>query len=111
MIYICKNKECKNYNKVDDSLTQENYFYRNGILTGEHQQCPVCGSKREDISENNIPLSQKNISFANKYSNASTEEKREILKKRSHEHFNKEVKERKDYLMDKAMTEMRGLKK
>ena len=57
-----------------------------------------------------VPLSEKNVNFG-QYSSASTEQKREILKQRSHEHFEKKVKERKDYLMNKAIGEMKSLGK
>ena len=41
----------------------------------------------------------------------STEQKREALRKRSHQHFKKEIKERKDGMLNQAMTEMRDLTK
>ena len=39
----------------------------------------------------------------------SKDRKIEVLKKRSHEHFKSKLKERKDELLNKAMTEMKNL--
>lgn len=108
--YVCKNEQCENYN-VREEITSESFKYINGNLVGEHAVCPKCGEIREYVNPlANVPLSEKNVSMG-MYSSASKEQKQEMLRKRSHEHFNKSVKERKDYLMNKAMTEMRSLGK
>ena len=110
MRYVCRNEECPKCG-VEEYLSTEHFKMKDGHLVGEHAACPACGYERVEVNPNdNIPLSEKNI-YAGRYSSASAEEKREILKKRSHDHFNKEVKERKDYLMNKAMTEMKGMTK
>lgn len=109
--YVCNNEKCENFG-VREEITREVFKYISGKgLVGEHSVCPCCGEDREYINPNSdIPLDEKNVGFG-MYSSASTEQKREMLKKRSHEHFNKKVKERKDYLMNKAMSEMKGLGK
>ena len=109
--YICNNKDCSEFG-VEREITREIFKYVSGKgLVGEQAPCPCCGVDREYVNpKSNVPLDEKNIGFG-MYSSASTEQKRDMLKKRSHEHFNAKVKERKDYLMNKAMSEMKGLGK
>lgn len=110
--YVCKNEQCENYNKHEE-IYKESFKYANGEIIGEHAICPKCGKIREYVNPaSEVPLSEKLKTFVNtgsSFSSASKEQKQEILRKRAHEHFNKSVKERKDYLMNKAMTEMRSL--
>lgn len=107
--YICQNPECPNFQK-EEELTREIFVFRDGHLVGKNRPCPKCGQLREEINPNaSVPLSEKNLSIA-QFSSMSVEQRREALKKRSQEHFKKEVKERKDGLLNQAMTEMRGIK-
>jgi len=110
--YICKNKDCKNFNEKD-YITHEIFVYDvvEGRLVGLHRNCECCGEVREYVNPDaDIPLSEKNITLG-KFSSASKEQKAAMLKKRSHEHFEKHVKERKDYLMNKVIGEMKDLGK
>lgn len=109
--YLCQNKDCAHYGQ-QETVMRESFKYVDGIgLVGEKAKCPICGQIRKYVNPDaDVPLSEKNIGFG-KYSSASAEQRREMLKQRSHEHFNKKVKERKDYLMNQAITEMRGLVK
>lgn len=109
MKYICANKDCTHYG-VDDEYVSESYVFQNGELIGKHKNCPYCGKPRKEINPaEQIPLSEKNICI-NRFNGANKEQKIEMLKKRSHEHFQKEVKERKDGLLNQAMSEMRAKK-
>lgn len=109
--YICRNEKCPCFD-VPDEITRETFKYVSGEgLVGEHAACPSCGERREYVNPKaDVPLSEKGVNFG-QYSSASTEQKREILKKRSHEHFESKIKERKDYLMNKAIGEMKSLGK
>lgn len=108
MKYVCENTDCKNYG-IEEFFSKENYKYKNGKLIGEHAICPVCGNIRKEInSGEEIPLSQKNIS-ANLFNSMSTDEKREVLRKRTHEHFNKFIKDKKDTLIHSAAKEFADL--
>lgn len=109
--YVCNNENCACCGKKE-TVTRELFKYVTGIgLIGEKAECPCCGKIREYVNpDSDIPLSEKNIGFG-MYSSASTEQKREMLRKRSHEHFDKKIKEKKDHLMNQAITEMRGLNK
>ena len=110
MKYICHNPECPKCG-VEEELTKEIFVFRNGHLVGQNCPCPKCGKEREEINPaKDIPLSEKNIEIA-QFSGMSMEQKREALKKRSREHFQKEIKERKYGLLNQAMTEMRNIKK
>lgn len=108
--YICRNAQCERYG-VPENVEREVFKYTADGLIGEKCRCPVCGKVREYINPSSeVPLSEKSVGVGT-FSSKSAEQKRELLKKRSHDHFNKHVKERKDYLMNKAMGEMRNLGK
>ena len=110
MKYVCLNPDCKRY-KVEDELTKESFHYEGGELVGEHADCPCCGRRRKFINPNeDIPLSQKETYYG-KYSSASPQERREMLKKRAHEDYNKHVKERKDYLIHEAVRQFQDTTK
>lgn len=110
MEYICNNPECPNYGKREN-LSSEVYKYRSGRLVGEHAQCSKCGIEREEINPNkDIPLSEKNVGIG-LFAGMSREQKQEVLKKRSHEHFKRNVEERKEGLMNRAINEMRNMNK
>lgn len=110
MEYICKNSECPECGK-SEYFSQESFKYSGGRLVGEHSQCPKCGVEREEVNLNkDIPLSEKNIGIS-LFSGMSKEQKQEVLKKRSHAHFKKEVEERKEVLMNRAIIEMRNMHK
>jgi len=109
MKYVCKNPDCKKYN-IEEFLITETFRYRDGKLVGEHVVCPICGKEREEVNPGaNIPLSEKNVSVG-MYSSMSMEERREALKKRSKDHFNKEIKERKDSMQNQVQKEWREYK-
>jgi hypothetical protein len=108
MEYICLNKECVDFNKKE-YLSSESFFFCKGRLIGKHSQCSKCGFERMKINDNeSIPLSRKNVQM-NMFDSMSADEKREKLKQRAHNHFNKEVKERKNDLLGRAMKEMKDL--
>jgi hypothetical protein len=110
MKYVCLNSQCENYQK-EEEYHKESYSFVDGKLVGSNCRCPRCGQMRKEINPNaDMPLSEKNIGI-NFFSSMSAEQKREVLKKRSHEHFNKKIKERKDGLLNKAMSEMRDIKR
>lgn len=110
MEYVCTNPKCEAFGQKE-YFSQETFKYKYGYLTGEHAQCPYCGMERDRINPNEkIPLSEKAIGV-NLFNAMSVEQKQEALKKRSHEHFNKNIKERKDGLVNQAINEMRNINK
>lgn len=110
MKYVCENTECSEYGK-EVYLSSEIFKFKNGKLVGEHAECPKCRKIRREINPSEeTPLSEKNVGI-NLYDGMSMEQKREVLKKRSHQHFDKEIKERKNELLHKAVTEMRDFQK
>lgn len=110
MEYVCNNPDCPNYG-IKEFFSSETYKLKDGYLVGVNSLCPICGQIREEINPNkSIPLSKKNISIS-LYNGMSIEQKREVLKKRSHEHFKKEVEERKEGLLSQAKSEFREMNK
>ena len=93
--FICDNADCKKFG-VEDEYPSNRYVLTNGKLVSTNAPCPSCGKMRREVNENeDIPITEKNISIA-KFSSASKEQKVEMLKKRSHDHFDKNVKEEKE---------------
>ena len=95
MKYVCENTDCSRFG-VEEEFFSETYVMREGHLIGKGAICPCCGNVRREINPNEkISLAEKNITLA-KYSMSSPEQRREILKKRSHEHFEKEIRPQKE---------------
>lgn len=111
MKYICTNPDCGRYQQ-EEYLASETFYFHCGKIIGAHSCCPECGRERKDVKnpDADIPLSQKNVNI-NNMGSMSMEQRREILKKRSHEHFEKEIKERKEGLINAAVSEMNDFKK
>lgn len=109
MYYVCINEDCpEKGNKV--YYSSERYKYVNGELRGENCVCPFCGSIRKEVSKSEeIPLSEKNVGM-NFFQGMSIPQRKEALKKRSHEHFEKHVKEYKTHLLNEAQNEMRDMR-
>lgn len=110
MEYICLNPQCENYQK-SEYLSSESYQYIGGKLMGKNCPCPKCGQlRKENNPDAEIPLSEKGITF-NFFSGMSMEQKRKVLKERSKQDFQKHIKERKDGLLNQAITEMKEINK
>lgn len=110
--FICRNENCERCG-VEDEYSSLTYKVSptTGRLVATVAPCPKCGELREEINPNaNIPLSEKNIEVA-KYGSASKEQKTEMLKKRSHDHYEKKVKPFKDHQINEAMQQMKKYKK
>lgn len=96
MKYVCRNEKCSRCGIEDEYLTNT-YIMVDGHLESNHVFCPQCGNKREEINDNeNIPIDEKNVAIG-EYTAASPEQRREMLKKRSHDHFVKEIQPEKEH--------------
>lgn len=108
-VFICENKNCERYGKQDEYL-QNRYVLRDGRLVSGNATCPACGGERREICEaEQIPITEKNISIA-KFASATKEQKTEMLKKRSHEHFEKHIAEEKRYKLNEAVKQFNSVK-
>ena len=108
--FVCLNKECKGYGKEEEFLSNE-YKLVNGHLVSNHAECPFCGKIREEIDENaDIPIGEKNFSIG-EFASSSIDKKREILKMRSHEHFEKNIKESKEQKINDAVKAFKSANK
>ena len=101
MEFICENKNCENYGKKF-KFYNNTYRMINGALVSNNAPCPCCGQIRKEVNPDDVPLSEKNIDLM-RYDMSSPEEKREILKKRSHEHFEKKIKPYKEHRLNDAV--------
>lgn len=102
MKYVCENPECSEYGK-EEYLSSETYGFKGDRLVGKHAPCPVCGVERREINPAaNISPAEKNIGLL-KFQMSSPEDRREILKKRSHEHFEKEIRPAKEEKLRKTV--------
>lgn len=102
MKFVCRNEQCEKFG-IEEEYLSNTYKIINGKLQSNNAPCPCCREIREEINPNkDIPLSQKNIDIA-KYSSASPEDKRAMLKKRSHDHYEKEIKPFKEYQLHETV--------
>lgn len=110
MKFICRNTECPNCGKIDEYLVNI-YKMINGQLVSNNAPCPCCGKIREEHNPNaNVPLNEKNIEIG-KYTMASSEGKKEMLKKRSHDHYEKEIKPFKEHQLHEAIKQFNDASK
>lgn len=102
MKFVCKNKACAKFDVVDEYLTNH-YRMVNGKLQSDNAPCPECGQIREEINPyEDIPWRERNISIG-KYASSDKQGKREMLKKRSHEHYEKEIKPFKEFQLNETV--------
>ena len=102
MKFICENPDCSKFGIEDEYITTT-FRIVDGHLQSKDAPCPSCGQIRREINPyKDIPLSEKNIEIG-KYSSASPEAKRAMLKKRSHDHYEKEIKPFKEHQLHEAV--------
>lgn len=109
MKFVCENPECPKFG-IEEEYLENTFKMVDGKFISNNAICPTCGKIRKEIDGKEIPISEKNISIG-KYSNASSEQRREILKKRSHEHFEKEIKPFKEHRLQEAMKQFKEASK
>lgn len=105
MEFTCRNKNCERFNQEESCYKVVTVYGSDGPVC-KQQPCPKCGEMRENTTEI-IPLSQKHIGVL-KIPSMTKEQKTAMLKKRSHEHYVKEIKESANFKLGSAMKEMRG---
>ena len=106
MEFKCLNKKCVDFNKTEFIYKVTFRYEETGVETCQQAVCPKCGVIRHSPQED-IPLSEKNITHL-KIPSMSREQKTKVLKERSHKHFVKEIRDRKEGLMGQAINEMRS---
>lgn len=108
--FVCENKDCPKFG-IEEEYFSNAYKMVNGELQSNNAPCPRCGQIRKEINLNkDVPISEKNIEIA-KYSSASPEDKRAMLKKRSHDHFEKEIKPFKEHQLHEATKQFKEASK
>lgn len=107
MKFVCKEDTCTSKENIVDVHKVVMKFIGGKLV--EQVYCPTCGSLMQVYDDGSKPsLSSIHIG---KYSSASKQDKREILKKRSREHFKKHIKPFKDHQMERAMGELKSIGK
>lgn len=110
MKFVCENPECPKYGIEDEYVTNV-FKLIDGHLVSNNAPCPRCGKIRREINPNrDIPLSEKNIGIG-LYTSASPEQRREMLKKRSHEHFEKKIKPFKEHQLHETVKQFKEASK
>lgn len=107
MKFVCDNPECSLCGIVDDEW-DNTYKLIDGELISDKAPCPRCGVRRREIPDD-VPLSEKNINIGS-FTMASPEQRREILKKRSHDHYEKEIKPFKEHQLHEAVSAFKSIK-
>lgn len=110
MKFVCENPDCPKFG-VENEYLSNTFKIVNGHLQSNNAPCPCCGQIRKEINPyKDIPLSEKNIGIA-KYSSASPEQRREMLKKRSHDHYEKEIKPFKEHQLHETVKQFKDASK
>lgn len=108
--YKCTNDQCPKFGVVEDYY-RDTFKMIDGRLQSVNAPCPCCGQIREEINPNkDIPLDQKNISIG-MYTSASPEQRKEMLKKRSHDHYEKEIKPFKEHQLHETVKQFKDASK
>ena len=108
--FVCNNNDCPRF-RIEDDCPTNTYRLINGHMISDNAECPVCGFIREEISNNkDIPIDEKNLSIG-EFQSMSIEQKRESLKKRSHSHYDKEIKPYKDFKINEAVSQFNDASK
>lgn len=100
MIFVCENIDCPDY-EIEEEVTRTRYRLVDGEMVSDSAPCPVCGHMRREISEE-IPLSEKNVNFGDMRM-STVEGRREMLKQRSHDHYEREIRPEKEERIRRAM--------
>lgn len=110
MKFVCRNEQCEKFG-IEEEYLSNTYKVINGKLQSNNAPCPRCGQIRKEINPNmDIPISEKNIEIA-KYSSASPQAQREMLKKRSHDHYEKEIKPFKEHQLHEIVNNFKETSK
>ena len=108
MEYICENPNCERFN-IKEYFSSESYVFRKelGRMVGKNARCPKCEQIRREINPAaEIPLSEKAVGF-NFFNGLTLEQKQAMLKERSHNHYLKYIKEKRDGLLNQAKEEFK----
>lgn len=110
MKFVCKNAGCDGYGLEDDYVSAS-YRLVGGRLVASCAPCPRCGEIRMEINDNEaIPIDEKGVSIGI-YASASPEQRREMLKKRAHDHYVKDVKPYKEHRIHEMVKDFRSASK
>ncbi len=100
MIFVCENIDCPDYG-MEEEVSRTRYRLVDGEMVSDNAPCPVCGCRRREISED-MPLSEKNVHFGD-VRMSTVEGRREMLKQRSHDHYEREIRPEKEERIRQAM--------
>lgn len=107
MEFKCINPECEDFDKIE-FISKVSYKYdsESKSYVSSQQLCLKCKQMRVNLSSD-MPLSEKQIGVL-KIPSMTKPEKTAMLKKRSHEHYKKNIEESAKDKLGRAMKEMRG---
>lgn len=109
MKFVCKNEHCSRYG-IEDDYVSATYKLLNDKLVASCAPCLECGQLRDEINDNElIPIDQKGVSIGT-YASASPEQRREMLKKRAHDHYEKDVKPYKEHQLHKLVDDFKSIR-
>lgn len=89
--------QCKNHPDQKKTLLKVSFTMRDGKFVPKEAVCPICGEYMEDITDRS-GCTFENVQL-NLFSSKTPSQKKELLKKRSHDDNNKRSnREKKDYM-------------
>lgn len=95
MKVICRNKDCSEFNKEVFYSSTSYRIISSGRCVSKDIECPVCKIEREELKIEHPDGFSCNFQ---KIGSMSPQERKKVLKKRSNEHYQKHIKEKKQYL-------------
>ena len=91
----CNNKTCSDYGEIREV---EDWSGTDSYSLFLLKKCPICGSQRKTIELKVDPAPEGFNVYFGKFSAMSKEDQKRVLKKRSQDHFKKNIKGKKDYM-------------
>lgn len=95
MKVMCNNKHCQDFKKI---IEVEDWQGTDSYSLFLLKKCPICGLQRKTIE---LKVEEQpegfNVHFG-KFSSMNKEDQKRVLKKRSQDHFKKNVKDKKEYM-------------
>lgn len=92
----CTNESCRDYNQIRET---EDWDGMDSFILLKRITCPLCGTKGEIIPEERQEETKGfgGVGFGI-ISSLNPQEKKAFLKKRSNEHYKREIKPKKEYM-------------
>lgn len=104
MNYICENPSCEGYNKT----VVVQWDGSNALDLKNKTTCPHCNQKMKSIDSTKTRVSIHNVATS-KLSTMSIIDRKQMLKKRSDDHYKKNIKDKKEYMDNQFIKQAKNI--